>query len=875
MVAPLRTASITAPAFFGLNTMDSEVTLDPKFARSAENCIIDEGGRIGARKGWQYIHQTDPTSQVDLLGMHRFVDINGDEYFGAWTEDSFYVVNASDNLEAVTNSGTTPTAGNWQAATLNDAAYLFQRGHEPLYFNPTTGVLDDVTSATNSATVTINNSSTVTIANTSSVTLTNSGTVATSVHVNHRLATGDEVVISGANETQYNGTFTITVLDDDTYEYTMSSSPSGDATGTTEANTKIAVVTHSNHDFVENREVRISGANEAGYNGTFEIKVISPSSYYYVMSSIPTQDATGTLIASTKEATVSHSGHPFITGDEITISGATPSDFNGTFDIVVIDNDSYYYEVLTVPTSNPTGTITSTWDKGTPPSANAVLSAYGRLWAADTNDNKTTVYWSDLLDGTDWNSGTAGSLNISSILVKGNDDIVGLGAHNGYLIIFCKNNIIVMGDSDANKKYLSPTSLQLVEVINGVGCIARDTIANTGTDILFLSESGVRSLGRTIQEKSQPMRDISRNIRDTLVDEVSRANKDNIRAVYSDHFAFYLLAIPENQTVYCFDMRAPLQNGSARVTRWNGLTHTNWLSFDGSLYMTNTHGIAEYTGYQDNGSSYQMQYYTNYFDFGMQNMIKIVKNVAATVIGSTGQKFVGKIGTDYEDIYTSYNLTIKEGTVSEYNVDKYGLSTNVSAVSQAADTVTAVLLGTKVSLSAATQANPCQITATSHGLTTGNLVTFEQVEGMTELNSDTYTVTVVDADTFTLDSTDSTGYGAYTTGGKVVPVTHEHFTVDFVVQGAADNSYNTEFKIWSDDDGYYYAQDDGTRTAVTGYVKSADFTTEYSGGSLIDNIRIPAGGSGFVIQLGFESTIDGGFLNIQQIDLYVKQGRLN
>ena len=44
---------------------------------------------------------------------------------------------------------------------------------------------------------------------------------------------------------------------------------------------------------------------------------------------------------------------------------------------------------------------------------------------------------------------------------------------------------------------------------------------------------------------------------------------------------------------------------------------------------------------------------------------------------------------------------------------------------------------------------------------------------------------------------------------------------------------------------------------------------------LIDNIKIPVGGSGFVIQLGFESIINGGFLNIQQIDLYVKQGRLN
>ena len=36
---------------------------------------------------------------------------------------------------------------------------------------------------------------------------------------------------------------------------------------------------------------------------------------------------------------------------------------------------------------------------------------------------------------------------------------------------------------------------------------------------------------------------------------------------------------------------------------------------------------------------------------------------------------------------------------------------------------------------------------------------------MTELNGNSYTITVVDADTFTLDSTDSTAFTAYTSDG--------------------------------------------------------------------------------------------------------------
>ena len=74
-----------------------------------------------------------------------------------------------------------------------------------------------------------------------------------------------------------------------------------------------------------------------------------------------------------------------------------------------------------------------------------------------------------------------------------------------------------------------------------------------------------------------------------------------------------------------------------------------------------------------------------------------------------------------------------------------------------------------LSMSAATQANPCQITTTgAHGLTTGDRVYIENVSGMTELNDEAYTVTVVDTTNVTLDSTDATGYTAYTSGGDVL-----------------------------------------------------------------------------------------------------------
>ena len=52
MSQKLQTYSITAPGFYGLNTQDSSLDLASGFALVANNCIIDQYGRIGARKGW-------------------------------------------------------------------------------------------------------------------------------------------------------------------------------------------------------------------------------------------------------------------------------------------------------------------------------------------------------------------------------------------------------------------------------------------------------------------------------------------------------------------------------------------------------------------------------------------------------------------------------------------------------------------------------------------------------------------------------------------------------------------------------------------------------------------------------------------------------
>jgi hypothetical protein len=458
MSSPLQSASIAAPGFFGLNTQESSVTLAAGFALQADNCVIDKYGRLGARKGWQYI--TSGSDGVNLEGSHRFVDITGMETILSWSDDSFYKGIAT-LTEITPTTDNTITAGNWQCATLNDKAYYFQRGYKPMVFDPVAGTITDV-------------------------------------------------------------------------------------------------------------------EDEATYAGTV-------------------------------------------------------------------------------------------------PNANAVLSAYGRLWAADTTADKMTLYWSDLLDGSNWGTGSAGSLDLTAILVQGTDEITGIGAQNGQLIIFCRNSVVVFGDTDSDTA-LDPATIRLVEVINSVGCVARDTIRNTGIDILFLSADGLRSLGRVIQEKSLPMRDLSKNVRDDLVRNVSAETVANIKAVYFVDEAMYLLLLPTFKRVYCFDTRSALQDGSYRVTLWDNQTQVNMLATDNTLYFMQTNGFAEYRGQQDNGNKYTMKYYTNYFDFDNASQVKILKRLAVTLIGGTGQDFVLKTGFDYSDAYNSSPASIQTATNYEYGIAEYGIA---------------------------------------------------------------------------------------------------------------------------------------------------------------------------------------------------------
>ncbi len=98
--------------------------------------------------------------------------------------------------------------------------------------------------------------------------------------------------------------------------------------------------------------------------------------------------------------------------------------------------------------------------------------------------------------------------------------------------------------------------------------------------------------------------------------------------------------------------------------------------------------------------------------------------------------------------------------------------------------------GDKVTITAATAANPVVLTAAAHGFNDGVSVFVEDVSGMTELNDLPFTVDNPATDTLELKGIDGTGFGAYTSGGTVRQLNLE---VEYVKQEIVTANFSPMF----------------------------------------------------------------------------------
>ena len=243
-------------------------------------------------------------------------------------------------------------------------------------------------------------------------------------------------------------------------------------------------------------------------------------------------------------ATVTITAHGFSNGNEVIISGATQTDYNGSFVISNVTANTFDYTVGGTPATPATGTIVCkkgkaplVWDgvstvsvvpQGvtTGAAANMPCSDFGlyfknRLIVKTARDR---IAASDYLDYNTWDVDFAQFV----INLGANDSIVGFQPwQEDKFIIFERNSIYYAYiDPTGYTSGAAPGGTSFIQSLTSeFGCSARRTVVNAGEYIFFLSDNGVYLLNPSLDLKllgnttplSDPISDIIARINATAV----------------------------------------------------------------------------------------------------------------------------------------------------------------------------------------------------------------------------------------------------------------------------------------------------------------------------------------------------------------------
>lgn len=241
---------------------------------------------------------------------------------------------------------------------------------------------------------------------------------------NHGYSTGDNITIAGATQTAYNGTFPITVIDANTFQYTITVSPTSPATGTPKATvpgasvnvtsisynstTGIATATAAGHAFVAGDVVSLSGTPYSAYNTSFTISsVVAGSTFSFPVTQQPVTGGSGivTIGATTYGIDTAANSGITRTGTTVTvkttsnlpssattatISGATPTEYNGTWSVTVANNKKTLSFTLPSSSITPPSTTSGTYTAAKATGTSVTLLSLTRVGTTVTADTGTT-----------------------------------------------------------------------------------------------------------------------------------------------------------------------------------------------------------------------------------------------------------------------------------------------------------------------------------------------------------------------------------------------------------------------------------------------------------------------------------------------------
>jgi hypothetical protein len=292
--------------------------------------------------------------------------------------------------------------------------------------------------------------------------------------------------------------------------------------------------------------------------------------------------------------------------------------------VTVVDGGSGYSSAPTVTIIGNGAGATATATVSPPPSNLRLLINTGnRLFGVGSGSQRNTLYASDILDASVWDSANSSVINGDD-----GDEIVAIVAYYQNRIIVFKKRRIFQVTIPPDMTTAADWTIELIS--NNIGCVAEATAVQVNSDIFFLSDDGIRSL---IRSAADDFTSVGLPISEVVKDVIQSINTAKI-GVCTAHFYDnrYLLAFPSESN----DVNDTILVYNAVLQAFEGTWTPNVMQFaltnfqdEGVRLMlkTTTGQINKYSGYktpaqvttadyQDAGVNYESYVRTKDFNFG-------------------------------------------------------------------------------------------------------------------------------------------------------------------------------------------------------------------------------------------------------------------
>ena len=292
--------------------------------------------------------------------------------------------------------------------------------------------------------------------------------------------------------------------------------------------------------------------------------------------------------------------------------------------VTVVDGGSGYGYTPDVTIIGDGSGATATATVSPPPTNLRLLINTGnRLFAVGSGAERNTLYASDILDASVWDSQNSAVINGDD-----GDEIVAIVPYYQNRIIVFKKRRIFQVTIPADMTTAADWTIELIS--NNIGCVAEATAVQVNSDIFFLSDDGIRSL---IRSAADDFTSVGLPISEVVKDVIQSINTAAI-GVCTAHFYDnrYLLAFPSeandvNDTILVYNTVLQAFEGTWTPNVMQ-FALTNFEDEGVRLMMKTTTGqINKYSGYkspaqvttadyQDAGVDYESYVRTKDFNFG-------------------------------------------------------------------------------------------------------------------------------------------------------------------------------------------------------------------------------------------------------------------